>query len=221
MMHQGVNCWKEIGIFGDSSCPKLSELVHCRNCPEYNRVGRGLLDRAIADEFLDEWTKTLAGAKEIDVRDTFSAIVFRINNEWLALKTIYLQETTHVRPVHDVPFRTNKVFRGLVNINGELLLCVSIAELMESTPEDEIAQTDEKAYRRMLVISRGSERYAFPVDEVQGIYRLSSGDIQDPPATITRSPERIIEGIFNLSGKKVGLMGEERLIEALKRSLGS
>ncbi len=216
-------CWKEIGVFGDFSCPRLSDLVHCRNCFEYNTAGRSLLDREVPPEFLEESTKSLAGAKETEVPDAVSLIVFRTNNEWLALKTICMQETTNARPVHQVPFRTNNIFRGIVNINGELLLCVSLSDLIET---DEVKGEDGEqdghtVYSRMLVISQDGERYVFPVDEVLGVRRISLSDLQDPAITMAKSPSNVVAGIFNLEERKIGLLDEDKLIRALKRSLGN
>jgi chemotaxis-related protein WspD len=214
-------CWKQAGIFGDSSCPRLAELVHCRNCPEYNRAGRSLLDREITEEFREEWTRNLAGLKERSTPDAVSLIIFRIKDEWLALRTTCLQETTNVRTVHRLPFKTNNVFRGIVNINGELLLQVSLADLIESAPEGEAENADSTVYKRILVIDKGGERYAFPVDEVLGISRISLGALSDPPVTMAKAPTSVVEGIFNIDERKVGLLDEERLIHSLKRSLSS
>jgi len=216
-----LQCWKQRGIFGDSSCPELADIVHCRNCAEYNKAGRTLFDREVSDEFLEEWTKNLTGIKETEALDTISVIVMRIKNEWLALKTIYLQETTNVRPVHRVPLRTNNVFKGIVNINGELLLCISVADLLEYAHEEDKWKDDMMIYKRMLVINKDSERYVFPVDEILGIYRIASSDLKEPPVTLSKSPLSLIEGVFNLNEKKVGLLGETKFIHALKRSLES
>jgi chemotaxis-related protein WspD len=226
-MSQGRNnisllqCWKKIGVFGDFSCPKLADIVHCRNCAEYNKAGRTLFDREVSDDFLEEWTKNLTGIKETEALDTISVIVMRIKNEWLALKTIFLQETTNLRPVHRVPLRTNNVFKGIVNINGELLLCISVADLLEYAHEEDKWKDDTIIYKRMVVINKDSERFVFPVDEILGIYRIASSDLKEPPVTLSKSPMTFIEGIFNLNEKKVGLLGEDKFIHALKRSLES
>jgi chemotaxis-related protein WspD len=215
-------CWKQTGNFGDSSCPRLAELVHCRNCDEYNRAGRSLLDREMPEELREEWTRNLAGVKETEDHNAVSLIVFRVRNEWLALRTTCLQETTNMRFVHRVPFKTNNVFRGIVNVNGELLLCVSLADLIESGSEGE--EKDESAahtHKRMLVIDMDSERYAFPVDEVLGISRLSLGALAEPPVTMSKAPTTIVEGIFDVDEKKVGLLDEAKLIHSLRRSLSS
>ncbi len=214
-------CWKEIGVFGDFSCPRLAEIVHCRNCTEYNKAGRSLFDREISEDFLKEWTENLTGVKEVEPHDSISVIVFRIKNEWLAHRALYLQETTNIRPVRRVPLRTNNTFRGIVNINGELLLCVSLADLLEYAPQEDKEDADVIVYRRMVVIDKGGQRYVFPVDEILGIYRIPLSDLREPPVTLSRSPVTVIEGVFELDQKKIGLLGEDKLINALKRCLGN
>jgi len=215
-----VKCWKEIGVLGDCSCPKLFELVHCRNCKEYNKAGRRLFDREVSEDILKEWTENLIGAKEKEALDTISVIVFRIKDEWLAYKTLYLQETTDISPVHRIPLRTNNVLKGVTNINGELLLCVSIADLMEYSVEETRKDIDTTIYERMIVVSKDGERYVFPVDEILGVYRISLSDVKEPPVTLTKAPQTLIDGVFDLDEKKVGLLGENKLVDSFKRSLG-
>jgi chemotaxis-related protein WspD len=214
-------CWKQEGVFGDSSCPHLAELVHCRNCDEYNRAGRSLLDRPMPEAFREEWTRNLAELKEKSAPDAVSLIIFRVKGEWLALRTYCLQETTNVRPVHRVPFRTNNVFRGLTSINGELLLCVSLAEAVGAVEENDAESGEPNTSRRMLVIDVDGDRYVFPVDEVFGITRISLGALSEPPVTMSKAPTSIVEGIFSVDERKVGFLSEQKLVESLRRSLKS
>jgi chemotaxis-related protein WspD len=213
-----VTCWRLKGISGDLSCPKLIELVHCRNCPEYNRAGRQLFDRDIPRGFLEEWTQNLMGAKETEPLDAVSVIIFRIRNEWLAFKTFFLQETVSVRTVHYVPFRSNNVFRGIVNVNGELLLCVSALDLFEVSPEREEVVSEKIVYERMLVIDKGGERYVFPVDEVLGIHRMPLSHLHEPPVTLSKAPTNLVKGIFELKEKRIGFLDEEKFCQSLRRS---
>ncbi|HOV89509.1 MAG TPA: chemotaxis protein CheW [Syntrophorhabdaceae bacterium] len=214
-----TNCWKIIGIFGDSSCPELSVLIHCRNCKVYNNAGRGLFDRDVPVDFVEESTKLISVAKEQELKGYLSVIVFRVGEEWLALKTIYLQEITSLKPVHRVPYRTNDIFRGIANINGELLLCISLVRLLEHNHEEEDTQNETNVFKRMIVINKNGERYVFSVDEVLGIFRISLNEIKEPPVTLMKSPSNLIEGIFELLGNKVGFLGDDRFLSALKRGI--
>jgi chemotaxis-related protein WspD len=116
--------------------------------------------------------------------------------------------------------RTNNVLKGVTNINGELLLCVSIADLMEYSVEETRKDIDTTIYERMIVVSKDGERYVFPVDEILGVYRISLSDVKEPPVTLTKAPQTLIDGVFDLDEKKVGLLGEDKLVDSFKRSLG-
>lgn len=213
------DCWRSGGVSGDSSCPKLAEFVHCRNCPDYNKAGRQLFDREIPEEFLDEWTRSYGRAKEADTGETRSVTIFRLRSEWFALMTSCLQETASMRSVHDVPGRTNSVFKGIVNINGELLLCMSAADVLECERGEGPSAVENKAYTRMLVFTLEGERFVLPVDEVLGIYRVPLQEVNDPPVTLSKAPDSLVKGVFGFMERKIGLLDEYEFRRALERSL--
>ena len=216
------DCWREIGISGDLSCPRLTECVLCRNCQEYTRAGNQLFEREIPEEFRDEWTADLEVPSETDAKEQVSVIIFRIGSEWLALKTASVERTVGMRAVHCVPHRSNNVFKGIVNVNGELLLSMSPTDLPEmggSPAED--GPAGGRAFERMLVSRLEGERYVFPVDEVLGAYRLSRERFYDPPATLSKSPISLVESVLDFEGKRVVLLDESRFHRALKRGLAT
>jgi len=125
-----ASCWNLVGTGGDASCPRLPEFGHCRHCPVYSQSGKKLFEREIPAEYREEWKDNLARAKEQHAADQVSVLVFRLRDEWLALKTIVFHEVSKARPVHSIPSRSNARFRGVVNMNGEMLLCVSLADIL-------------------------------------------------------------------------------------------
>jgi chemotaxis-related protein WspD len=203
-------CWKKTGTQGDGSCPKLAELCHCRNCPDYVRAGRGLLDREIPAHVREEWTALVAERKQA-AGDTVSLMVFRVGSEWLALPAAVLEQVVGERAVHVVPGRSNRSFRGLVNIDGELLLCYSAARLL--------GIEEEGSPKRMLVAAKGSERMVFAADEVLGMLRVEKCTLAPPPATVGRSPSALTKAVFPLEGKHVGLLDAGRWFECVSRCL--
>jgi len=213
-----INCWREKGIFGDGSCPELITLVHCRHCPVYTAASRQLLDRQLPPGYLEERTAVMAQQKETATLGVLSVMVFRLKDERFALKTIFFQEAAEISPVHTIPSRANRIFRGLVNINGELLLCISAADLLELTSEtgDERSRT---VYGRMVVVSREGNRFVFPVNEIFGVHRISTEDLRDVPATLSRSARVLTRGIFTMDGRNVGLLDEDHFFPAMTRSL--
>jgi chemotaxis-related protein WspD len=212
------SCWKETGVFGDKSCPELAVLGHCRHCRVYTAAGRRLLDREAPADYPDEWSALLAAPKEEGKVETLSVIVFRLGPERLALKTVFFQEAAEAARPHGIPLRSGGVFQGIVNVNGELLCCMSLAALLEIPSAGEGA-AGRKVYPRLVVITRQGQRFAFAADEVLGVHRFPAGDLQEPPATVAKSVRALTAGIFLQQERTVGLIDEEKLFAALTRSL--
>ncbi len=214
-----TQCWKTTGTMGDGSCPELMRHIHCRNCPTYSQAGRRLLDRQMTLEFTEELTTTLARPEEAKELNTFSVLVFRLRDDWLAIRTGCFAEAVQCRAVHSVPFRSGAVFLGLVNINGELLPCFSVTTLMGIEAGTGQDPTTRAASERMVVISHDDVRCAFFVDEIDGVHHIIPTIVQKPPATFTRSHTVFTTGIFPFRKRTVGLLDESRLVNALKESV--
>jgi chemotaxis-related protein WspD len=213
------DCWKRIGIYGDRSCPKLEPYVHCRNCPKYSELVGQMLDREPTAQYLEQWTRQLAQEKKVASRSTVPVTIFRLGVEWLALGTTVLEEMTEIRPIHGIPHRTNNILLGLVNVRGMLQLCVSMAHLLgieEVEPEDPRAR---RAHRRLIVIHRENDRWAFPADEIHGIYRIGPGDFQNAPVTVAKAVPRFINHVFPWEGHRVGHLDDELVFRSLRRSV--
>jgi chemotaxis-related protein WspD len=208
-------CWREIGTAGQGTCERLAEVVHCRNCAEYSRAGRELFDQPASPELLEEWTAALAAAKERAQPGTVSVVVFRLNAEWFALPTALFAEVAEHHAPHTVPFRTGATFAGLVNVNGELLLCVSLARLLG------VAESGgaPPVRPRMCVVTHERERVAFPVDEVLGVRRVDAAALQPAPTTVAKAPAALTVSLFEFDGRSVGLLDEEKLFSTLARCL--
>lgn len=211
-------CWKQTGIFGDSSCPSLEKYVHCRNCPQYSRAGRAFFDRDLPEGFLSEWTKIVSEPKEVPIKDTLSVMIFRLRTEWLAIKTILLEETVETRKTHSIPLRTNDIFLGIVNVNGELMLCVSVARMLGVEKEIE-KKSKRGTFERMIIVNRNGERFIFSVDEIAGIRRIPLEILGKAPVTLSKSPSALTGSVFSFEGKAVGLIDEEQFFQSMKRSI--
>lgn len=210
-------CWQTIGVYGNGTCEKIDKYIHCRNCSEYAKAGRNLLNREITTNQIEEWTELYSIPKKQEDSQTISVIIFRLENEWFALKTIYFQETIATKPIHTVPFRTNKELMGLVNVSGELLLVVSAHNLFELT--NTYDSISNKSFARMIVISRNNQRCVLPVDEVSGVRQINVSIIQKPPVTLSKTPTSLSSGIFQLNNRSIGLIDEDKLFASIERIL--
>jgi chemotaxis-related protein WspD len=212
-------CWHRIGVWGDGSCPQLSEAIHCRNCPVFATAGRSLLDRRPSVDYVQEWTEGLAQPKEKLEKDAVSVVIFRLAQEWLALPTQVFQEITHLRPIHAVPHRTNEVFLGMVNVRGELLLCFSLADLLGvAKGEGALHALTRRVYQRLAVAVKDGQRWVFPVDEVFGIHQLPKGATQNTPVTVAKAGSSFARGVMACQGKPVELLDDELVFYQLKKN---
>ncbi len=212
------DCWNTIGITGDSSCPELKKHVHCRNCPVYAAAGAQLLNRSLPADYRHERTCHFAQAQHTAAPTRTSALIFRIGLEWLALPSAAFQEVAERRPVHSLPHRRQGIVLGLVNVRGELLICVMLNRVLGL--EDTASHTAPRAnYERLLVANWDAQRLVFPVEEVLGLHRFDAQELQAPPASVARAAQTFTEGIFAWRGRTVGYLDADSLFATLNRSL--
>lgn len=213
------DCWHEIGVWGDCSCPQLQPYIHCHNCPVYSTAGRQLLEREALAGYLNEQTHLLTQQKEEQVVGTVSVGIFRLGAEWLALPASVFQEVTELSPIHTLPHRTNKILLGLVNIRGEIQICVSLKELLGLDTLLENQASSSIIYRRMVVAKKDDSLWVFPVDEIFGVHRINPDDFQNVPATISKATGTYTKAIIHWQDKAVNYLDEELLFYTLNRKV--
>ena len=215
------DCWNRIGVQGDHRCPALAQHIHCRNCPVYASAAAVLLDREAPAGYLDERSLHFAQQRQDLARRTRSVALFRLGAEWLALPSAAVVEVASQRSVHSLPHRRGGSVLGLVNIRGELLICVSLAKSLGLDPVDDGPRTDTpgSAYPRLLVIRVDSGRLVVPVDEMHGIHRFDPEQLRALPVTVQKSTMRHATAMLEWNGRSVGLLDERLVTHTLNRSL--
>jgi chemotaxis-related protein WspD len=214
------DCWNTIGVAGNGSCRELTRHIHCRNCPVHAAAAVQLLDRPLSAEYRREWTEHFAREKTLTTPARVSVVTFRIGLEWLALRTDIFQEVAERRSMHSLPHRRRGIVIGLVNVRGELLICAALDRLLglESavpSPRHRV----RTVFDRLLVSDWKGNRFAFPVDEVQGVHRLNQDEIHEAPATVSRAATRCSAGVFEWEDRTVGLLDAAALFEQLNQNL--
>lgn len=228
------DCWNHIGVWSpvSATCPVLQQVTHCQNCDVYAGAGRSLLERPAPDDYVREWTTVLSRGKQLDASETVSLLIFRLSAEWLALPTAVFREVTEVRSIHSLPHNTDPIVRGLVNIRGQLQICVSLANLLGIAA----AAADDQAlghiiYKRMIVVGIDNDRFVFSVDEIWGIRAVGRRDIKEVPVTIANSKSAFSRGVLlfqddqrsgatgTAAKRQVGCLDGELLLHALRKRI--
>ncbi|MER8563638.1 chemotaxis protein CheW [Mesorhizobium sp. M0578] len=220
------DCWRQIGVRGDRSCPELEQHLHCRNCPTYKEIARNLLNRPLPPGYRDEWARHFAQARTDEAVENAegsafqTVVVFRLGEEWLALPVGCFQEVAELRSIHSLPHRRNSAVLGIVNVRGELLVCVSLAKLLGVDDRKTWVQdTRTKAFPRLIVVGNSDKRVAFAVDEMHGIYRFKQSDQLAVPATVGKASSTMTAAMVSWRRGAVGCLDEALLLAMLDRAI--
>ena len=216
--------------------------------------GARLLRPARAGGYLAEWTRWLAQSEEPGgheaaetiaggERDRVGVLIFRLGQEWLAFRTQTVAEVTLPRPVHRIPHRSNDVLIGLVNLRGQLQLCISLSGLLgvESAlgpprspshdPSDAKAAGAEAGSHQgtgaelaaapgtRLVVLRDRERsetWVFPAEEVLGVHRLPRGQMRSVSSALANPDVSFSQAILSWRDRSVSFLDEQRVFAALE-----
>ncbi|GLK55680.1 chemotaxis-related protein WspD [Methylopila capsulata] len=187
-------------------------------------IAGGLLERPLPAGYCEDWARHFAGlesegAAEDEGADR-AALLFRIGDEWLALPTDHLHEVAQPRRTHSLPHRRDELVLGIVNVRGELLVCVSLAALLGiSAAGTAEAGERSRAGPRLVVIGRDGRRAAFPVDEVHGVHRYAARDVLALPATIGKAASSYAVEMIAWSGRAIGRLDDALILETLDRSM--
>lgn len=234
-MNDLESCWNVIGISGDRTCSELSRFIHCRNCPVYSSAGRNLLERVIPANYQQEWTQFFSNTQldhkntlvhfpqttEISPQtQTLTVGIFRLQQEWLALASQVLKETISPTLIHTIPHRSNQILKGLVNIRGELQLCISLSHLLHlETVQTPPVALSPIVYSRMIVIEKDSDTWVFPVDEFYGLYQFADNDLRESPNQVTSVINNYTKGFFHWESRSLSYIDDEILFMSLKRKV--
>jgi chemotaxis-related protein WspD len=176
-------------------------------------------------DYLAEWSSRLAQPEHGSDEDLQSVVIYRLGSEWLAMNTTRLAEITDPHPVHSIPHRSNAVLRGLVNIRGQLRLCVSLHGLLGvgPAPPDPSAAArvglpgspGHTSYARMAILQLDGEQWVFVADEIVGVHRLSVSQFRKVPSTHPQGTSHT-QAVFDWKGHTVGYLDVERLVASLR-----
>lgn len=206
-------CWMKIGVFGTGECDLLDTYSHCRHCREYSLKSRTIFDREIPTEFKEEWTKYFHQARNKRLSETASLVVFCVREEWFALNTKFFKEAVEYKHIHRIPARTNKNFMGIANIHGELVMCFSLAGLLEMT------QKNDSKYRSIVVIQLNGTSLALPVSDYMGVVHVEKSKFENAPMNIKKTTASLTGKIFKYNDKQIGIIDEEKFSAHLQKKL--
>lgn len=197
-----------------------------------------LLYREISENYRAQQTAQVAEAiEQRESEHSLNVIIFRIGREWLALQASVCHEILNPIESHIIPHRSNRTLLGVVNVRGQLLLKVSLTEVLESfsnnradeqkiNKHQRIEKKDKQVcqslsqsaqgYSRMMVVrevsdSGQTDTWAFEVDELYGVHKLPTDALQAVAAQ-----SLCTRHVFAFLGQQVNVLDESKLFHALR-----
>ena len=205
-----ASCWRVIGVQGgDQSCERLIEVLHCRNCPIYAQAARQLLDR---ESPLEDTPELHAGLYRASSSHT--ALVFRLGQQWLGLPPGMVAEVAGNPPVRRLAHRTEGRIEGVVNVRGELRLCVSLVELLGLGRRDAGGAT-----ARLVLVEDDSGPLAFRCDEVRGLLPYTDDATEPPPDTLRSPLDTCVRAMMPSASGHVALLDATAVTRLLRSAL--
>ncbi len=214
------DCWNKIGVFhrGQKSCVRLGTLGHCLNCEQYASTGRLLLTRSLSDEYRLELSERFRQLASPATKSSKSAFIFRAGDEWLGVKSVLIKEVVDMGPIHSIPHKSSRIFRGIVNIRGRLELCVSIGGVLRIEPGAK--RLGLPSPERLIVAAKAGQSIVFPVSEVMGPVPYNASALKPLPITVSGSKAVYTKGILDVNNQEVGMLDDAMLFRILARNLG-
>lgn len=169
--------------------------------------GRSLADTA--DEILRRRADSLAReTAEEEVSDQLSLLLFRIDEEWYAVRVRDVREIFQEYEITPIPCVPDFVL-GVVNVRGEILSVTDPARLMRLGTVD-MNQAEKPP---AIVVAIGEVTTAMVVDEIGDIADVPNTSIEPPVSIIDRSQAEFVSGSAYIGDAMVGLISIERVLE--------
>ena len=209
------DCWNRIGIYGDKSCSLLAQHIHCRNCGVYSSAATRLLDRYAFEQEHQELYAPQAHEQKVA---TCSLVIFRLGDEWLGLVTRCLDEVAPIQTIHSLPHQRSRALRGVANVRGALVPCLSLVELLGLDPGVPGA-TSLRIMPRMLIVAAHGGPVVLPVDEVDGVHNIEERELMAASLSGEQASAKYTRGVLQWNARSLRLLDEDQLLSAITRSL--
>ncbi|MEQ8667549.1 MAG: chemotaxis protein CheW [Pirellulales bacterium] len=177
-----------------------------------------LLDKPLSADDLREATERVAHPLDLIEKDVRRLLIFQIGDETLAFDSVHINEVTLAVDVHRIPHRSNRIIRGLCNLDGELRLCGDLAKLLELNDGIE-TEARAKSQQRMIVIGQEQNRWVVEVDAVKGIATTVRKSFRRPPITVDEAFGRYTTNLVSLDGMLIALLDVDLVASGFQEAM--
>jgi purine-binding chemotaxis protein CheW len=146
------------------------------------------------------------------VSDRVSLLLFRIGEEWYAVRLADVREIFQEYEIMPIP-----CVLGVTNVRGEILSVTDPARLLALGSTEPVDGSNLPA----VVISNGTVATALVVAEIGDIAEVATDSFEPPVSIIDRAQGEFIEGSAHVGNLMVGLLDVERVLRPVGGRNGS
>ncbi len=208
-----THCWRKIGVYaGDHSCPRLREVVHCRNCDVFAAAARSVLLREV-----EQVEAISTGSSEV-VASARNALLVRIGGIGIGLPAKRVVEIAADAPLRRVPHRNGRAIAGLINVRGHLHLALALTRILalEGNEPEPGAQA-----RIVLLDAIAGAPVAFRVERVLGVHGFASADLGPVPETLPPLLADMASAVGHAGEEHFLLLDDAKLSRALGETINA
>ncbi|HEB57057.1 MAG TPA: chemotaxis protein CheW [Gammaproteobacteria bacterium] len=216
------DCWNRIGVRArvEKRCAELERVIHCHNCEVYSRASRRILEQDFPRGYRQEWTDIYAREEHLRPAGKFSSVlVFRLGDEWFALDSRLIDEVARMKTVHRLAHVDNRIVKGLVNIRGELKICISLGEILGLEKASAARAGQHIVFDRIIIAQADNGQFVFPVSEVHGIHHYQDDELGGVPVTVSKATASYSLGVLKWKDQHVACLDHELLFYSLNKKL--
>lgn len=163
-----------------------------------------------ATEVLRRRAESLAQeSTEEDLGDLMGLLLFRLGDEWYAVRVEDVREIYQEYVITSVPCVPDFIL-GVVNIRGEIISVTDVAKMMRLGA----LETDLEG-APAIVIQNEECTTAMVVDAIGDIVDVPRNGIEPPLSTVDKSQAEFIAGSVYLDDNLIGLVNIDRVLQPI------
>ncbi len=164
---------------------------------------------SVAEEVLRRRADSLAHeAVEDETDDRMGILLFRLDEEWYAVKVADVREIYQEYTITPVPCVPAFIL-GVVNIRGEIISVTDIAALMR------LGASAVEDGSPAIVIQNNECTTAMVVDEIGDITDVPADSIEPPLSVMDKAHAEYVAGSIYLGERLIGLVNVDRVLQPI------
>ena len=144
--------------------------------------------------------------EHIKAEDELQLVTFRLASEEYGLPITKVQEINRLLPVTMLP-QTPSFMEGIINLRGCIIPVIDLRKRFN------LPITDHNDDTRIIVVDINGQTVGVTVDAVTEVVRLSTADVEAPPAS-TVVDARYINGVGKMNDRLIILLDMDQVLTA-------